>query len=84
MGTHPKNEMFLGLLFFLSSFILIRIVSLNGTYCYHAQWGISDDEIGEHSLKASAANHCTSFYKVVTVDGVLLCSCISLTWLHSV
>lgn len=69
---------------FLSSFILICIVSLDGTYCCHAQRGISDDKIGEHSLIASAANHCASFYKVVTVDGVQLCSCISLTWLHSV
>lgn len=45
--------------------------------------GFLDDEIGEHSLP-SAANHCASLYKVVIIDAVLLCSCISPTWLHSV
>lgn len=85
MGTHPKNEMFLWVCFYvLSSFILICIVAFNGTYCYQAQQGISGDKTEEHSLIGSAANQCASFYKVVTVDGVLLCFCISLTWLHSV
>lgn len=85
MGTHPKNEMFLRVCFsVLSSFILICIVAFNGTYCYQAQQGISGDKTEEHSLIGSAANQCASFYKVVTVDGVLLCFCISLTWLHSV
>lgn len=45
--------------------------------------GFLDDEIGEH-IFVSAANGCASLYKVVTIDGVLLCFCISPTWLHSV
>lgn len=67
---------------FLSSVILICFVSLNATCCYHAQQGISDDERGEHSLIATAANHISQ--SVATVNGALLCSCISVTWLHSV
>lgn len=82
-GNTSKNDGFLWVCF-LSSFILICFVFLRGTCCYHAQRGISDNKIGEHGLLFSAANRSASFYEVVTVDDVLLCSCISLTWLHSV
>lgn len=51
---------------------MICFVFLGGTCCYHAQRGICEDKTGEHGLLFSAANHSTSFNKVVTVDDVPL------------
>lgn len=49
--------------------------------CYRVRWEISDNETHWEDSLVSAANHRASFNNVVTVDGDLLCSCISLSWL---